>query len=138
QYAAIISVCCDMTAICASTGSHCHLQGLRICRIECSAADVVTIQTAEIGVLSSFVTICSGRNAPAPPRQRHLVGDAHAYSNCRIKIGFDGTCRLQLVTDIAVLRIRRDSGISVMTRETNCVAVNDRFEAAFLKPECVA
>jgi len=89
-------------------------------------------------MLAGFVAKGAGGNSPAPSTQHERVGYSHRGRQLRIKIDFQLRGRYQLVTHVAVLRLRRDTGIGAVTGEANCVTVRNRFERSFFQPKVVA
>ena len=90
-------------------------------------------------MLAAFMTKRAGRNTPAPSGDDELVRDPHVSHQLRIEIDFQARlCRPELVTDIAVLWLWRNSGISVVAGEADRMTVWDGLECAFLQPKIVA
>jgi hypothetical protein len=68
----------------------------------------MTIQAIQIRVLATFVAKTSRGNATAPARKHRSVG-AHGRGERRIEINFRRCGWLQLVANLAVLRLGRDA-----------------------------
>ena len=137
QDSAIVGRRRDVTAIGAPTRPDRNLQRFRIDRIECR--HVVTAQAIQVRVLAAFMTKSARRSSPAPSCEDERIRNAHVSSQLWIEIDLQARLRQQeLVANIAVLWLGRNSGICIVTGETNRVTVRDRFECAFLQPKIIA
>ena len=137
QRAAFIRGSRTVTAVRTAARSHWHLDRFWIDSAEGCAVDFMTIEAAQIGMLASLVTKRSRGNSSAPARQHDLVR-AHRRRQLRIEINFQFHWADQLVTHLAVLRLRRDSRISVVAGEADRVTVGNCLERSLLQPKCIA
>jgi len=135
--AAIISRDCDVASIRPAARTHGNPQRLEIQRIEGRTRDVVTTRAIQVRMLATFMAESAGGNAATPFAEHRRVGP-HGGCQLRIEINFQRLRRPQLVTDVAIGRRRRNSGIGAVTREANRVTVGRGLERAFLQPESIA
>jgi len=89
-------------------------------------------------MLAAFMSKRTCRHASAPACKHHNVG-AHLVCQLRIKIELDirFECH-ELMTNVAVLRLGRNSGIRIVTGEASGMTIWNSFEGPFLQPEIVA
>lgn len=99
----------------------------------------MAIGASQIRMHAALVAISTGRDSPLPCLQHDAIADAHCLRQTRIKVtvNFDSHTR-QLVTDMAIRRNRRDSGVGIVTSETARMTRRNRVERALLQPECIA
>ncbi len=137
QNAAVICCSRDVTSFGATTRPDGNFHRFRIDRIE--RRYVMTAQAIQVRVLPAFVTKRAGRNSLAPSCEYDSVCNPHVSSQLWIEIDFQARlCRQELVANIAVLWLGRNSGICIVTGEADRMTVWDGFECAFLQPKLVA
>lgn len=121
----------NVTAVSASTRADWNFHRCRIDRVE--GGHVMTAEAVQVWMLTAFMTKRAGRNSPAPPCEDKLIRNPHLSSQLCIEISDQTRSRRpELVANIAVLRLGRNSGISVMAGEADRMAVGDGFKRAFL------
>jgi len=82
------------------------------------------------------MTKSAGGDSPAPAVEHRPVG-AHLRRQLRIEIDCRLRRRMQLMAGLAILWLRRNTGIGIVTGKADRVAGGNGFERALLQPESI-
>ena len=84
QNSAVVGCLRDVTAVSAAARANRHFQALAIDGIESSAGSIMAAQTAQVRMLTAFMSEGAGGNSRAPPGQDRFV--SHSHFNCQFRI----------------------------------------------------
>lgn len=130
QSPAVIGGGRDVTSVWPAARTHGDLQGLRIQGVH--RRDVMTTHAVEVWMLSSFMPERASGNPAAPFAEHRRIRYPHGTRQLRIEIDFQRLWWCQLMTDVAVGRRGRNSGIGAVAGETHRMTVWRRLESALL------
>ena len=136
QCTALIQRRRHMTSVSAAAGAHCNFERLWINRIHLCRQ--VAVSASQVRMHAAFMAVSAGRHSPLPRLKHDSISDSHCLRQSRIEVSAEFNSQIcQLMTDLAIRRIRCDSRVSIVTSETSGVTGRDRLERALLQPECI-